>query len=250
MNSISNIDLSKLKSCDQNWEKMPETERGRICQKCNENIIDFRNKSKADIAKAHVFSQGLVCGLYTKEQLETQNQEISKTKIRQFSGSVYLALLGLISSPLFSQSKQETPQLEQINSNRKQDFKNDNQILKPRSKNDSIIIKGVLSDDNDQPLPFVNVYIEGTQIGTTGNVDGTYKLHIPINSDTLRKFTLVFSAIGYEKKKIQFEATKAMLDKPLFLDLKFNEISVISYGIIIKEPFYLRWWNGLRSVFR
>ena len=48
-------------------------------------------------------------------------------------------------------------------------------------------------DSNNEPLPFANVFIKNTTIGTTTTMDGNYTLSVPVG-----KHTLVFSFIGYE----------------------------------------------------
>ena len=48
-------------------------------------------------------------------------------------------------------------------------------------------IKGTITNAKDSTLAFVNIYIEGTFIGTTSNDDGKYELnvseknHIPLS---------------------------------------------------------------------
>ena len=39
-------------------------------------------------------------------------------------------------------------------------------------------IKGTVTDNKQQPLPFVNIYIENTFTGTTSNEEGVYELNV------------------------------------------------------------------------
>jgi len=56
-------------------------------------------------------------------------------------------------------------------------------------------LKGLLSDkeSNNEPLPFANVVIKGTTIGTTTDFDGKYTLSVPAGSHIV-----VFSFLGYK----------------------------------------------------
>ena len=56
-------------------------------------------------------------------------------------------------------------------------------------------IKGTVYDKefNNESLPFANVYIKGTTMGTTTEMDGTYMFKIAPGS-----YTVVFSFLGYE----------------------------------------------------
>src|SRR5690606_9033189 len=54
---------------------------------------------------------------------------------------------------------------------------------------DDIVITGVVTDENGEPLPGVTVSVPGTGIGTATDMDGRYTLSVPEES------TLVFSFI-------------------------------------------------------
>ena len=60
------------------------------------------------------------------------------------------------------------------------------------------IVSGtVTGGDNGYPLPFVNVWIDGTTIGTATDLDGNYYLPgVPTGEQVI-----VFSYIGYEQTK-------------------------------------------------
>ena len=56
-------------------------------------------------------------------------------------------------------------------------------------------ISGLVTDQENEPLEFVTVKVQGKPLGTTTGLDGRYTLTCP-ETDTLR---LVFSCIGYEE---------------------------------------------------
>ncbi len=53
-------------------------------------------------------------------------------------------------------------------------------------------ISGTITDDTGEALPFANVYVEGTTVGTTTDIDGNYSLKVPEGATTL-----VVSYTGY-----------------------------------------------------
>ena len=61
----------------------------------------------------------------------------------------------------------------------------------------SVKISGLVTDENNDPLEFASVRIDGTAIGATTGLDGRYSISAPEN-DTIR---IVFSCIGYEDSK-------------------------------------------------
>jgi len=58
-------------------------------------------------------------------------------------------------------------------------------------------IKGVVKDSiSGEPIPYVNIWVENETIGTTSELDGSFSL------DLKEEKILVFSALGFETKKI------------------------------------------------
>lgn len=67
--------------------------------------------------------------------------------------------------------------------------------------------KGIVVDDNNLPIPYVNIWVEGENIGTTSQEDGTFV----IDSNDSSK-NLIFSILGFDKKTIKLsEAKKVVL---------------------------------------
>ncbi|WP_283637492.1 DUF5686 and carboxypeptidase regulatory-like domain-containing protein [Aquaticitalea lipolytica] len=88
-------------------------------------------------------------------------------------------------------------------------------------------INGIVKDDKNQTLPFVNIYVENTYIGTTSNEEGNYELNIR-KSDT---YTIVFQFLGYKtvKKTVKIETFPYTLDAILAEEeISLNEVVVNS----------------------
>lgn len=58
-------------------------------------------------------------------------------------------------------------------------------------------IKGIVTDKEGNTLPYVNIFIENTYIGTTTNEFGRYEL----NYTTKKEVALVFQYLGYQSQK-------------------------------------------------
>ncbi|OUS00732.1 hypothetical protein A9Q86_08205 [Flavobacteriales bacterium 33_180_T64] len=86
-------------------------------------------------------------------------------------------------------------------------------------------IKGTVTDTKNEPLPFVNIYIENTYIGTTSNEDGNYELNITSS----KTYTVVFQFLGYKtvKKKVDIETFPYMIDVVLLdEEISLNEVVI------------------------
>jgi hypothetical protein len=75
-------------------------------------------------------------------------------------------------------------------------------------------IKGVIKDSiSGQPIPYVNIWVDGETIGTTSEENGSFSL------DIKEEKILIFSALGYESKKSSSK-NEIILLKPKVIELK------------------------------
>ena len=83
-------------------------------------------------------------------------------------------------------------------------------------------LKGVVKDSiSGQPIPYVNIWVENENIGTTSELDGTFTINA--TSDKV----LVFSALGYASKKIKADKIESVVLK--------NE-AIALHEVIIAPP--------------
>jgi hypothetical protein len=68
-------------------------------------------------------------------------------------------------------------------------------------------VKGIVVDEFDKPISYVNIWVEGENIGTSSEEDGRFT----IDTNDKNK-NLLFSIIGYEKKTVKVsQASKVVL---------------------------------------
>ena len=79
-------------------------------------------------------------------------------------------------------------------------------------------ISGSTIDDNGKPIPYVNIWVENENIGTTSDDKGIFKIH------TTSDKVLIFSSVGYEVKKTTIKDNqKVILNEAIF---KLEEVVV------------------------
>lgn len=67
-------------------------------------------------------------------------------------------------------------------------------------------VKGVVVDEYDKPISYVNIAVQNENIGTTSEENGAFSINVPATKN------LVFSALGYDKKTVKAsEAQKVVL---------------------------------------
>jgi hypothetical protein len=71
-------------------------------------------------------------------------------------------------------------------------------------------VKGNVTDEKGNPLPFVNIFVENTYNGTTSNDLGKFELNIK----TPGKHTIIFQYLGYKTRKevVNIDKTSVALD--------------------------------------
>src|SRR5690625_7282601 len=83
----------------------------------------------------------------------------------------------------------------------------------------------VVDAATNEPLPGVNVIIEGTSIGTSTNIDGYYELQVPSLEETL-----VFTYVGYQRLVIPIEGRRE-IDAVLMMETLYgDELVEVCYG--------------------
>ena len=88
------------------------------------------------------------------------------------------------------------------------------------------VIRGKVTDEQQQPLPGVTVLLKGTPTGTSTDTEGNYTLQAPNGSGTL-----VFSFIGYITREVPVN-NQATINVNLATDAKaLGEVVVTALGI-------------------
>lgn len=93
-------------------------------------------------------------------------------------------------------------------------------------------VQGTVTDaKTEEPLPGVNVAVQGTTIGTSTDVDGRYTVEMPDN-----RRVLVFTFVGYKTREVQVPDGEAQVDVALEFDvLGLEEVVVTGLATSVKR---------------
>lgn len=86
-------------------------------------------------------------------------------------------------------------------------------------------IKGTVSDEKGNPIPFVTIFSANTYNGTTSNDSGKFELNIK----TTGKHTIVFQYLGFKTQKISISVEKL----PYLLNVKLYEENFTLNEVVI-----------------
>jgi TonB-linked SusC/RagA family outer membrane protein len=88
-----------------------------------------------------------------------------------------------------------------------------------------IEVTGTVTDaQTGEPLPGVNIVVQGTTTGTTTDMDGEYSIEAPADA------TLVFSFVGYQEKTVEVDGREEINVSLRQAVTELEEVVAIGYG--------------------
>lgn len=152
--------------CHENWATMTPTERGAFCMACQKEVIDFTNKSYADIAKTLNTKKGEnVCARFTKQQTEFEFEykpvlTANSWLKRGFVGAVLSLLVAAVTA-----NAQTTP------------VKHKTEVVAKSTKGKLVYTGRVVKDTLNAPIANVSVFLTSNpSIGTVTDSLGRFKI--------------------------------------------------------------------------
>jgi hypothetical protein len=252
--------LSIPEPCNENWNEMTTTQKGKFCGSCQKDVIDFSKMNKTEIKNYFIQQVGKsTCGRFEARQLTEFNRpEIGTRKLNSKPWWIAAAALFVFAKPGLSQG---TPALDK--KTKTEINKSPVAMEAPRkdkidpgdliNKDSLVAISGQILNENGDTLPFVTIKIKDTKIGCVTDFYGKFKLIVPLEfQDSL---ILQISYVGYMQ-----------IEKSLVLNYKSKDIGAIKFkelqlyidgvvmqfgGIVAEKPtFKVKARNVLLRMFR
>lgn len=108
-----------------------------------------------------------------------------------------------------------------VNANPNTDNKTNPEVFIQQSR-----ITGTVTDENGNPLPGVNIQVEGTTRGAISDINGKYSIDI-----SSQDATLIFSFLGYTSQKAAVTG-RVIIDVKMAPDVQaLGDVVVIGYGV-------------------
>ncbi len=109
------------------------------------------------------------------------------------------------------------------------------------------ILKGRITSQSGDPIPYSTVYIQELKQGTTSNTKGDYELKLPAG-----KYTVMYQSLGFEPVIFSITLSDNTITKNVILPVQYYQIPEVritasgedpAYGIMRKAiglaPYYL-----------
>lgn len=224
------LQLHIAEPCHENWDNMSPIEKGRFCDACQKQVVDFSAMSDREIVQ--FFKKpptGSVCGRFMNDQLE-RDMVIEKKRlpwIKYFFQFIFPALV--ISKQAHTQGMvirrtpvADTPLLTK------------GQVKKPSSLSELKII--VTDSITHLPIPYASVNIismnSSIQQSNSTKADGAALFQLKKKQEA---FDIAISSVGYKSETIKVLpadlSDNKVIKVALRVDVKeMQEVTVVSYG--------------------
>lgn len=222
MKSTLTIDVKE--PCKEKFSNFSKTEKGGFCQSCEKEVIDFTNFSDNELI--NYLSQGnkKACGMFKASQLKTYEtnslQTMNNSMLHKGIAMMSFSLLALCATEVKGQETASIePTIEMVSSL-------EGVVGKVQVVQEKHTLTGTIVDENNEPLPGVNVVLKGTTVGTQTDFDGKFEFPQQLEENDI----LVLSFIGYETKTYKVAANgSAKID----INITFDTYDVELMGEVV-----------------
>ena len=215
---VQSLHLSIPQPCHEDWDKMTPTEKGRHCQSCQKEVVDFTAMSDQQILDLFSKNKNGLCGRFRTDQLDRQMLLRTTTSSTPWAKAGMLAASLLLAVPVLGQ-QQTGVKTEQL----VKDLVTPNSRLKQS-------INGTVTDEMGEPLIAASILIKGTNKGTITDLDGRFQLDGVVKNDTV-----VVSYVGYKSKEISLSTVdRKFFNISLKEGIMLQEAVVTAYGTCVK----------------
>jgi hypothetical protein len=217
-------------TCPENIGEMASTEKGRFCDSCQKDIVDYSEMSNEEIQLSLQNTSGAKCGIFKKQQLTNRNRSVVSSQFKM--AFILIFLMGMGSSDLYGQDTLRTfPPAGSY------------QIIET-----GYIIEGVVRDEDSLVVPLAKLWIEvDTTIAESGKIyanadlDGRYKIEIPSNVKMpidLKAKSMMHNPSMVTGITFKEGETKLEIDITLFDVIEFHVVGMIYWPPFIpRDPY-------------
>ena len=206
---------------------MSPTQKGKFCDSCQKEVIDFTKLSSTEIARKTKNATQL-CGRFTQSQLKQEYVSTSQNRLNRLGIALGLGSIVAIAQPGFAQKKNA----KEVKVQTQKDYQLQGEVALTTQANDSISINGIVKDEDGTPLPGVNVVQQNTTNGTHTNFVGNFSINIS-EEDFNSEAYLIFSFVGMQQAVIRIQ--EKSMNIALKKDVCKNQDEMIRGKVEVKK---------------
>lgn len=94
-------------------------------------------------------------------------------------------------------------------------------------------ISGTITDQNQEALPFATIYVKGTTLGTSSNMEGDFNL--PLKAGTT---TIIYQYVGYKPLELEYNITEDIEELKIRLEPETYDLEEVLIAADAEDPAY------------
>jgi hypothetical protein len=219
--------------CHEDWQQMTPVDKGRFCQSCAKQVVDFSAMTDQQILNYISNASGSMCGRFAGDQLQRPLQPVQQQKKKAWWIAAMMPLL-LVFEKSAAQKKKNTLNEKLIVINEATAITgliSTYQPANPVAQMQERPVCGRITDTMGRPISFASILVNGKYSGINSGADGLFTILTP-KKDAAIFFEI--TAIGYETQKIDIVPNKN--DYAVTLNATENNLKpvVVTSGDLIK----------------
>jgi hypothetical protein len=188
------LQINIPESCHESWNEMLPNNQGRHCQSCQKTVVDFTDMTDAELINFFAKQKINTCGRFTGDQLQ-RDILLPRKKVNWMKYFFHFVIPAfLLSLKASAKSSFSKPYQTEIYPSKKL-VQGDTIVA---TNNSNKIIVGKVVDYKGEPLGAATIMIKGTNIGTTADMNGNFKLKVSNAASAI-----IVSYVGFRSQEIK-----------------------------------------------
>lgn len=218
---------------------MTESERGRFCQQCEKQVIDFTQLSDSEIQRIFQNHSGKCCGRFNHDQL---NRALALPAKKSNWVSHVSALFAGISLLTFSRSAATTGPLKAGMYASPGALRSETTTSSITDTSDIVLRGRVIDSATQKGLPYASVWLDGTNAGFMTDSNGYYNLRVPGELNG-KKLTIEVALVGCSRKEIIVDTRKGLQVNDVVLSSSKEVLGEIVITLPKKKKHWWQFWK-------
>ena len=253
--------------CHEDWNKMTQSEKGKFCNACSKQVVDFTFMSDQEVLNYFSKTSGSTCGRFAADQLQRPIEPVKTERKKAWWIAALMPLL-LFFDKSYGQRK-SPKQTNTVCTNKDTAYPLMGKVatgIRP-VVTDTVynnvligaviaapipnenILKGTVTDENNIPLITATIQVEGTNISTVTDTTGSYELNLSMLNKS--SVTITASYVGYVTYEKTIDINSYLPDGDFMLEQKviepdsftvnantLGEVVTVGFTVcqVVKEP--------------
>ncbi len=241
---MKHLSVTVPKSCSENWDNFTPSLNGHFCSSCKKTVIDFSGKSDDQIFEFFQKRPEHTCGRFRSDQLKIYTHQ----ELLRIRPGMRLVRAGLVSLLLMLVCKQISAQTSSVKAQSEFAQHYDHSTTENNVRKLEHLVRGiVIFEEDNLPAPGVNVWLKGSTVGTTTDINGEFRFPQKLKEGDV----LFFSFIGYDTQEY-----KVPKDAEEIIEIKMSMEYFVTMGeVVVGEVYvsnpsvFVRLWQKVKEIF-